>query len=293
MHSTYNGDFGVQIPASASMTGNDPDSTGSVSMGSSGPRIEATDAEKQQRAVDSLNMKTSSNRIIIGIPAIRDYLSKYGLDVDSNGFITDQETGELAEPAVYDAEAFQSAPQPNDYNISAYFAPTSTVAFEDKSRIHLSDLHTVIEIDSEPYPVLDNVINVKKAHRDTGIMFRVITAWSAARGITDTKAGTDEITINMTDEYVTELSCLRCQFTANHIEWNGETNTPVCPECDSNWDVTSISKCSNCNTKHVTDAISGEENMFCSTLQCPACDAESKQDEPLFTTQTRYYSFEE
>lgn len=252
------------------------------------PTIEATDIEKEQHAIDSLVesvIEQQDIRVRIELPAAMGLLREYGLTVDENGFVIDNTTNDVVEPAMYDAEKFAAAPQPNEYDVTAYFTKSSSVIKGEKEKLHLSDVYTVIDVSGTPRPVSDSGINIEKMHRDTGLVFATTTAWSNDVNLEKLKESIETVTIDTQMEPVPELNCLKCGFQAGICDWHGKTNSPVCPDCKTDWNVELLHECKECSNAFSDSELMGDD-VF-ATPTCPSCN-ETSNMQSRFTSRRRY-----
>jgi len=262
------------------------DENNSDGLSTPSPTVEATEFEKEQHAIDLLAdsmIEQEEIRIRIELPAVMGLLREYGLTVDEHGFVIDETTESRVEPAVYDAEAFACAPQPNDYDLTAYFSKSLNSA--DK-KVHLSDVYTVVDVEGQARPVTDDVINIEQMHRDTGLVFTITTAWSSDVNVGKLKEDIKTVSIDTEIEPIPELSCLKCGFQSKICEWDGETNNPVCPDCKGKWNIEMLHECDGCSNRYSDSELTSDGAVFASPL-CPSC-GENNSTQTGFTSKTRY-----
>jgi DNA-directed RNA polymerase subunit RPC12/RpoP len=257
------------------------------------PTIDASEPEQSQRLIDALQNTDSQNkRIIIGLPAVTEFLSQYNLAINETGFIINKESNTLSEPVTYSSELFHDAPQPNEYSIHDYLESVSEIKQSTTDKLHVSDLHTIARVDGKPKPVADNTIDLTTLHRETGLMFTTITAWSDSRDITTPKHDKPDVIINASPTTPPTLSCLRCSHTTPLPEWNGADNEPLCPNCSMPWNADSVNKCMNCNNKYAFSELHSENDDILTTPGCPTCSDNTDTNNSVdFTTKTRYNTY--
>ena len=243
------------------------------------PSISPSEPEKKQRiAEQGIRMvKDPSTPKIISLASVRDYLYAAGLDVDSEGFIVSDETGERVEPYAFDDDAFRAADGPSDDPFEAYYRPESEVdmfLIGAKQSVHLSDLHTVYFFNGEPHPVRDDSMNLKQALNRTGATFSNVVEWSDAVDlIRDSEEQTVEI--HMDSEEPLSLTCLDCEYKGELDSWEEDDAGDLrCPECSCLWDGFNLEVCTSCQTQHRWENIVPEDGggMYWEP-SCPDCGA--------------------
>lgn len=243
------------------------------------PSVPVSEPEQEHRVIESLAdlMTDDEARRVIGLECIRDTLIEAGLDVDDNGFIVRKDTGEYATPYAYDPDAFQEIPSPVDDPLDAYFSPEEDVSLciLSKGRMHLTDLHTINYVDGEPRPVRDDKMMLQQMMGEIGFAFNTVTQWSDALDLVDQDmVPGPNIHLNhpALSEHTLTLTCIRCEFTGEPSEWDGEEDAPECPECGGPWDTRGLEICTACQTTHWWEDLDHSGGMY-GEPTCPDCDA--------------------
>lgn len=238
------------------------------------PSLEPSEPEiERMLAQDAMNKIKNDgfDGIQIYLPYVKDYLHKHGLDVDENGFIINKESGEHATPYIFIEDLVSEYVKDDDESIfDAFFRPvTDDLAYGwNEHRVHLTDLHSVIKTsDGESHPVRDGSFNIAKLHATLETRFKTITGWSdivkkenidkngqwlgMAKGFDESNETENEL----------EINCINpdCGYSGSVSSWSGNEHTsPVCPECDGEWDSEGISVCTLCETWYWGQYFEGE-----------------------------------
>lgn len=257
------------------------------------PSVEPSEPEKEKRMMDSAvdEIKTASRRRKVHLSFVRDTLLEVGLDVDDEGFIVDEETGDYAVPYQFSRDRVREYVKDEDESVfDAFFVPTNDDnVYRQKDRLHLSDMHaTLILENGDAHPVPDDWFELSKFHAALETGFPSVTAWSdlVRDGKLDGSSGW--ISIEISSDAPLELNCFgpECNYSGSVSEWEGEIDDPECPECEGNWDE-HITVCMACQEWHWGTNFEGESRY--AEPACPDCGAGVAHLEQ----QTRYDEFEE
>lgn len=266
-----------------------------------GPSVDPSEPEKEMALVRHALREAASpdNLKKIHPTAVLGYLHFHDLDVDDEGFIVEKGSREYAEPHGFSEETWKEADGPADDVFEAYFvsARENSEAFlRQRDRVHLSDLHAIIHVDGESYPVADDVMMLEHFHGRTGISFSTLMSWSDAF---DRCLGGEELEEEVSVEFekgmwepdldeTVELTCFApdCEHTAPADEWEGPRDDPECPECGGQWDET-ITVCTACGEWHWGRNFVGES--IHAEPSCPNCPAGMD----MLEFQTRYDDYGE
>lgn len=256
-----------------------------------GPTVPPSEPEQERRALDKLveSTKDTDSRRYIGLHAVRDYLLTAGLDVDDDGFIIDEDTGEYATPYAHSPRAFQEIPSPVDDPFDAYYRPETEVmiCIGAKDKLHVTDLHTITKVDGKHRPVQAHTITLSQMQADTGMAFNTVISWSDATDLVDSDAiPGQEIHLNHSglSEKTISLNCLRCEFEGGPDEWDGEEDDPECPDCGGRWLSYGLEICTACQTTHWFEDMDWTGEGLHGEPRCPECGAGHRNLE----SQTRY-----
>lgn len=238
------------------------------------PRVHPSELEQDNQLIQAVLEKVDDNstRKAIGLNNIIDTLHSVDLDIDDAGFIIQQETGERATPYAYSPQAFHETDSPVDNVFEAYYRPEEdvTACILSKGEIHLSDLHSIVRLEHGSYPVRDDGIPLRNMIAETGIAFLTITLWSDAFDIAHSDEHPDVIVDHpgLGSDPVT-ISCLRCQFTGEPEDWDGDSDDPECPDCGGLWDSRGLETCTECETTHWWEDL--DHGGYYGTPSCPDC----------------------
>jgi len=245
----------------------------------SSPTIEPSEPEKEMRLVESFIEALPNPEIpkIISIDSIHDFLASANLDVDGQGFIVDDDSGEYVEPYAFDRKAFREANGPSDNPFDAYFRPqeeAQPLVEEKNKKLHLSDLHTLHEFDGEVHPVRDDFMSLVKFSGTIGITFSTVTEWSDAIELIEDE---DVMTIQWKKDSDKEISlnCFGygCGYSGPPQEWNeNEDGELMCPKCSTQWDTNGIQNCKDCGEYFQFEEVI-HEDMYGGSA-CPDCNGE-------------------
>lgn len=215
----------------------------------SGPTVELSEPEFKRRLVEQ-GFSEAENRVqVVSVCAIKPILESAGLRVDEEGFICDSD-GERMEPAVFDEALYYETTEPAEKPTHDYFSPKSDADdyFRYGNEIHLSDLHTLTYHEGDVYPVRDDMMNISRFRRCTGIVFPMVTRWSSAIDVLDDMPLF--VIAKPLKEHELELSCLYCGTTKDVSEWTIKDGRPeeiLCPDCETDWVKGTIYHCTECD----------------------------------------------
>lgn len=286
------------------------------------PRVEPSEPEVEQRLIDSVvALKKSGGTLnVIPIGQARDVLVAGGLDVDSDGFVVDCESGERVEPFAFDSGLFREVESPVDDPFSAYYRVESECerVIGAKGEIHLSDVHTVCEFDGVVRPVRDDSINLQRAGGHLGVGFPMVFEWSDSL---EFAKDVEAVSFRYPEEgeLDVELGCFECGFDGSWDEWDvdysewldggvEDTDSDMkervlsgvdlergelrCPECSCLWDVFSLDVCTSCQTMHRWEDITPDDDEEGGGMywepSCPDCRAGCG----MLESEDRYSPFE-
>lgn len=243
------------------------------------PSVEPSEPERERQIAEfGLGLlKDPDTPKIISLESVRDYLDAAGLDVDSEGFIVDAESGERVEPYAFDDEAFRASHGASDNPFDAYYRPESEVGgvlIGAKQSVHLSDLHTVQFFDGEPHPIRDDSMNLQEALARTGVTFPTVMEWSDAVNLIR-DADAQVVEIHLESEKPLSLNCLDCEYTGELETWDEDEEGDLrCPECNCLWECFNLEVCTSCQTQHRWEDITPEDGggMYWEP-SCPDCNA--------------------
>lgn len=273
------------------------------------PSVEASEPEKEQAVVDAIleGLKDGEIPRVMDFPAVRAWLQSAGLDIDSDGFIITQDTGEYAEPYAFSKDAFNETDSPVDDPIASYTRPETEIdwVIGAKERLHLSDLHSIYpNSDGEgAHPVRDDTMNLRDMIRKTGMTYLTVTAWSDGADLVEAAENPPVLVQSSSDDTDTdelELNCFDCGYRGSHEAWERDEacsrGTLRCPECNCLWKNFSIDTCTACQTTHrwedITPDDDGDEDAAGAMYwepSCPECGADSS----YLHSESRYKSFSE
>lgn len=250
-----------------------------------GPSIEPSEPEKEIKLVETIIKAIPNPDVpkIISIDSAHDYLKSAGLNVNDNGFVVNKKTGEYVEPYAFSRDEFRKTTEVADNPFDEYFVPLSeTPVVKNTNKIHLSDVHTIHTFDGSIHPVKDDLFNLSKMARSTGITFSTVTEWSdAIHFVTDTNvppiywAKESDIDMN--------LNCFGadCDYSGGVSTWE-KNDDIICPECKTLWDTRGIYNCSECGDTFQSENVIMDE--YSGIVSCPNCNSEIGHD----NIQTRY-----
>lgn len=216
--------------------------------------------------------------IIVDLPFAKEFLRSRGLDVDSEGFIVSSETGDYKTPYVFVDDLVEEHLREEDESIyDAFFRPVTDdrVYGWDNERLHLSDLHSIaITSDGEPHPVRDDSFDIAEFHARLNTGFGIVMGWSDIVKNNDFESKGKWLRVAKESEEKLELNCLnpKCECSKHVSNWNGERDSPKCPECGGWWDDKDITVCTICSSWYWGTYFEGE-SMYAEP-SCANCGAD-------------------
>lgn len=265
------------------------------------PRVKPSEPEQERQKKNSLsdfmtNLMDERGKIL-SLNTIRDNLQSVNLDVDSDGFLIDTETGEYATPYCFVEELVEEYVREDDETIfEAFFRPvTHEKVFTGNKKIHLSELHSVIPPQDEEtsgHPVSYDWFKFGKLYANLETGFSVITEWSDMVEKEEFNTS-DWVFIRLESDESLSLNCLNpsCLYSGDHSEWDSEEIEGItCPECGGDWKQ-DITVCTICNTWHWGTHFVGES--IHSEPSCPQCGTQEHNYLYNYTRHTEHNSFEE
>ena len=246
------------------------------------PSVSPSEPEIKRRTAESA-MQDAKNGEFDGVqvylPYVKEFLKEYGLDVDSKGFVINRDTGEYAVPYVFVDELVKEYVKGEDESIfDAFFRPVTDdrVYGWDNQRLHLSDVHSVIETeDGSSHPIRDGYFDVAELHARLETGFRLMMSWSDIVKKEDIDDSGRWLGIAKESDEDLELSCMNldCGHTGVLSGWNGnEHSSPECPECGGDWDSDGITVCTICENWYWGTYFAGE-GMYAEPA-CANCGAD-------------------
>lgn len=240
------------------------------------PEAERQFAKKAVEKADEEGIK------VISLEAASEYLYRYWLHIDENGFIK-TEDDEYAVPYVFEENLMEESDEPADNIFNDYFKPLTecpeytTPDYSEK--IHLTDLVTIFtDEDGTPHPVKDDLFIAEKMYKRTGLVYNTVTAWSSVYKRFAFGEGLQELeslriaTYGNDDAPTLKLTCLHpdCDKPKELSLWEGDVNDPECPDCGGRW-LESRTECTECGEWHWGTNMSGG-GMYAEPI-CPNCPA--------------------
>lgn len=219
------------------------------------PTVDPSDPVIKERIVQNIRDKIDSDGFDgykISLRYIREYLRDIGLDIDKNGFIIRKNSGEYAVPYTFVEDLVREYEKDEDESVfEAFFRPTTDerVYGWDRSRVHLTDLHSTVKIDDKYHPVRYSFFKMGSFHARLLSRFKTIMEWSNI--IKDENIDDDGtwITIAKDSDKQLKLNCmnLNCQFRGDLSDFDGNLDhSPICPDCGGEWDADNITVCTIC-----------------------------------------------
>lgn len=239
------------------------------------PSVPPSEPEAERRIVEGVLNSAKNGKfdgILIHLPFVREYLQEMGLDVDSDGFIIDAETGEYSVPYTFVDELVQEYVKDEDESVfDAFFRPVThdRVYGWDNKRLHLSDLHTVIKTEDGAHPVRDDSFDIAEFHATLETGFSVMMGWSDIVKKENITENGQWLAFAKESDSELELNCLNpnCNYSGSPTSWDGDEHIePECPDCGGKWDSDGITVCTICEHWYWGTHFAGE-----SVYAEPAC----------------------
>lgn len=225
-------------------------------QGPTGPRVEASEPEKEQRLAEYALDKLSDGDFqrLVELSYVKDFLQEFGLDVDDDGYIIRMDSGEYATPYTFCRELVRETVQDDGESIAdAFFVPETSerVIGRSSGRLHLRDLHTVVSTDDGvAHPVRDDFFNIIEMKRTLGVRYMAVTAWTS---VLDSSIYEDStfVSLGLESDEPLVLRCFNpeCEFAGEVEEWDTENRKPMCPNCGGDW-TEEIAVCTACQEWH-------------------------------------------
>jgi len=245
------------------------------------PSIEPSEPEKEMRLVETIINSIPNPNVpkIIRIDSAHDYLESGGLTVDENGFIIDDETKEYVEPYAFSEDKFMENTEVADNMFDEYFVPLSkTSVVKNTEKIHLTDLYTIHTFDGEVHPVKDDLFNLSKMIRNTGVTFSTVVGWSDALHFIE-ESDVPSIYWGKDSAVDMHLNCFgsHCNYTGSVTDWERDDKDEIiCPNCGTLWDTRGIYYCSECDDKYQSENV--RMSSYSGEVSCKECNNNLDRD---------------
>lgn len=247
------------------------------------PTVPPSEPEREKQFVKNTIKKAAEERLqVIELSAAAEYLYKYNLHLDEDGFLRNSEN-EYAVPYIFQEKLLDETDSPADDVFNDYFKPlTDCPEYTDPTyseKIHLTDLVTIfVDEEETPHPVKDDVFAAEKLFKRTGLLYTTVTSWSSVYNRFGFGEGLQDLKTLQVRTYGLEkapklkLNCMNtdCGYRSEYSDWDGEDNDPVCPDCGGEW-LETINECTNCGEWHWGVNMDGD-GIYAEPV-CPHCSA--------------------
>ncbi len=246
-----------------------------------GPSVEPSEPEKEMRLIETIIKSIPNPEVpkIIRIDSAHDYLASAGFTVDEDGFIIDDETEDYVEPYAFSRDEFRKTTEVADNIFDEYFVPLSeTPVVKNTDKIHLTDLHTIHTFNGSIHPVKDDLFNLSKMARSTGVTFSTVTGWSDSSHFVE-ESEVPSIYWGKESSVDMDLNCFgsHCDYSGSVTTWERNDDYEIiCPECEELWDTRGFYTCSECNDTYQSENVI--MNSYSGIIDCPECNFELDGD---------------
>lgn len=251
------------------------------------PSVEPSEPVKEIELVRTIMKSISNPEVpkIIRIDSAHDYLESAGFTVDDNGFIIDEDTKNYVEPYAFSRNEFRKNTEVANNIFDEYFVPLSeTPVVKNTDRIHLTELHTIHTFNGNIHPVKDDMFNLSKMVRCTGVTFSTVTGWSDVIHFVE-ESEMPSIYWEKDSSIDMNLNCFgsHCDYSDSVKTWErNDEDKIICPVCKTLWDTRGIYTCHKCNDKYQSENVIMDS--YSGIVSCPDCNSELDRD----NYQTRY-----